>query len=177
MGDGLYRGLYNVRDSSGAIPKITMSSVKQTKNLARRRTDTGLHITRVVIFCAIFLPLLIVGALIGLVTGLPDSTGLRNDALYIREQARNFARTLLPDDSLGNEAARLRLAGALYDNPEAYYRSSLVEQADGNLEKALTDIELALGLLELAPHEHARFAEYDRRRNDLKKMLSRRTTE
>jgi hypothetical protein len=154
-----------------------MSSEKQTKNQTQCRNGTDLYIARVLIFSAIFLPLLIVGALVGLVTGLPDSTGLRNDAMYIREQARNFTRTLLPDDSLRNEAVRLRLAGALYDNPEAYYRSSLVEQADGNLEKALTDIELALGLLELAPHEHARLIEYDRRRSDLKKMLSRQATE
>lgn len=172
MGDGLCRGLYNVHDSGGTIRKITMPSKKETRGSFRRLNGTGPHLTRVVIFCAIFLPLLTVGTLAGLVSALPDSTGLRNDALHIREKIRSFTRSRLPDDALRNEAVRLRLSAALYDNPEAYYRSSSIEQADNNMDKALTDMELALGLLELSPYDHARYAVYSRRRDGLKQMLS-----
>lgn len=148
-----------------------MTSIESGATASRRHKGWRLRIAKALVFLAIFLPLLAIGTLTGFITALPDSTGLQNDALYIREQVRSFARSRFPDDALRNEAVRLRLSSALYDNPEAYYRSSKIEQADGNPDKALTDMELALGLLELAPHGHARFAEYSRRRDNLKQML------
>ena len=128
---------------------------------------------KTLVFTAIFLPLLAIGSFVGFIAGLPDSTGIVLDTLYIHKQARNYARNRLPDDSLRNEAMHLRLSGVLYDNPEAYYLASFIEQADGNLDKAATDIELAIGLLELAPHSHDRSAEYNRRRDDLKQTMLR----
>lgn len=150
-----------------------MTSVESEATASLYRKGWRLHIAKTLVFTAIFLPLLAIGSFVGFITGLPDSTGLGLDALYIREQARNYAKNRLPDASLRNEAMRLRLSGVLYDNPEAYYLSSFIEQADGNLDKATTDIELAIGLLEIAPHSHDRSTEYNRRRDDLKQAMLR----
>jgi len=129
-------------------------------------------VARVLVFCAIFLPLLAVGTIAGLFAALPDSTGLRHDADYLREQVRGFTRHHWSNYALLKESVQLRLRGTLYDNPEAYHRSSLIEEADGNLDKALTDMELALGLLELLPPDHTQSAAFHQRRDHLKQRLS-----
>lgn len=128
---------------------------------------------KVFLFTIIFLPVLSLGVLVSLTTVIPDSYALRDDAQWLKDWVRTELNRLQPDPALRNDAWRLRL-GALSENPENHYRLSFVEEMDGNLEKAIDEMDLALGLLELSPGEHRQYAAYMQRRNALKQALARR---
>jgi hypothetical protein len=125
------------------------------------------------LFTIIFLPVLSLGVLVGLTTVIPDSYALRDDAQWLKDWVRAELNRLQPDPALRNDAWRLRL-GALSENPENHYRLSFVEETDGNLEKAIDEMDLALGLLELSPGKHRQYAAYMQRRDALKQALIRR---
>lgn len=125
------------------------------------------------IFTIIFLLILSLGVLVSLTTVIPDSYALRDDAQRLKNWTRAELNRLQPDPALRNDAWRLRL-GALSDNPENHYRLSLVEETDGDLEKAIDEMDLALGLLDLSSKEHREYATYMQRRDTLKKTLARR---
>lgn len=128
---------------------------------------------RTLIFIAIFLPVMSLGVLVSLTTVIPDSFSLRDDAQWLKDWVRTELNRLQPDPALQNDAWRLRL-GALSENPENHYRLSFVEEADGNLEKAIDEMDLALGLLELTPQESLQYDRYRQRRDTLKHKLARR---
>jgi hypothetical protein len=125
----------------------------------------------VLIFCAIFLPILVVGTFISLTTVIPDSYAFRDDAQRLKDWVRAELRRFQPDESLRNDVARLRLTGALTRDPEVHYRMSFEEERDGNLEKALDEIEMGLGLLELHPENRPDSARFQTRREQLKQKL------
>ncbi len=139
----------------------------------KQRRGYGRLAVKSVVFIAIFLPVLCLGILASLTTVVPDPFSLRDDAQWLKDWVRAELNRLQPDPALRNDAWRLRL-GALSENPESHYRLSLVEEADGNLEKAIDEMDLALGLLELAPRETRQHSAYSQRRDSLKQLLARR---
>ncbi len=128
---------------------------------------------KIFLFTIIFLPVLSLGVLVSLTTVIPNSYALRDDAQWLKDWVRTELYRLQPDPSLKNDAWRIRL-GVLSENPENHYQLSFMEETDGNLEKAMDEMDLALGLLELSPGEHRKYAAYLQRRDALKQALARR---
>jgi len=73
--------------------------------------------------------------------------------------------------ALSEERTRIRLKGLLTTNPAVNYRVSLIEENKGNLEAAIDEIELALGLLELHSADRATKDKYVSRLQELKRKL------
>jgi len=78
----------------------------------------------------------------------------------IKEGIRKAAR---------DEKTRVRLTGLLTHNPAVHYRVAAIEEAKGNLEAAIVEIELALGLLEVNVVDRATREKYQSRLEDLKR--------
>lgn len=128
---------------------------------------------KILLFTIIFLPVVSLGILVSLTTVIPSSFSLREDARWLKDWVRAELNRLQPDPTLRNDAWRLRL-GALSENPENHYRLSFVEETDGNLEKAIDEMDLALGLIELTPQESLQYGIYRKRSDTLKQKLARR---
>lgn len=129
---------------------------------------------RVLIFTVIFIPVLTIGILISLTTVIPDSFSVKNDAQRLKDWARAEMRRMEPDSTLRNDPVRLRLTDALTSSPEIHYRMSIEEERNGNLEKALDEIELGLGLVELHPRNKVDHIKYESRREQLKRRIAAR---
>jgi hypothetical protein len=80
------------------------------------------------------------------------------------QQVRTKLRAALKD-----EKTRVRLKGLLTNNPAVHYRVATIEEAKGNFEAAIEEIELALGLLELHATDRATQAKYQSRLQELKR--------
>lgn len=78
----------------------------------------------------------------------------------LKEKIRNAAR---------DEKTRIRLKGLLTNNPAVHYRVSVIEEAKGNFEVAIEEIELALGLLEVHAADRATREKYQSRLQELKR--------
>jgi hypothetical protein len=78
----------------------------------------------------------------------------------IKEGIRKAAR---------DEKTRVRLTGLLTHNPAVHYRVAAIEEAKGNLEAAIEEIELAVGLLELHAADRAAQEKYRTRLQELKR--------
>ena len=74
--------------------------------------------------------------------------------------------------ALGEEKTRIRLTGLLTTNPAVHYRVSLIEERDGNMNAAIDELELALGLLELHSVDRATREKYQSRLQELKRKLN-----
>ncbi len=147
----------------------------KTRNLPRPvwiRLALGRYLIRALIFSAIFLPILAIGTLFSLTTVIPDSYAVRDDLWRLKEWTRNKLSRMQPGTSLRSDAARLRLTGALTRDAEVHYRMSLEEERDGNIEKALDEIELGLGIAELHPQDRAHLARFQERRQQLLQKLA-----
>jgi hypothetical protein len=130
---------------------------------------------RAAVFCSIFLPLLAAGVALSLTTVVPDSYALRHDAVRLRDWIRDELRGM-PPAGADVDLARLRLTSALTRSAEVHYRMSYVEERDGNLEKAVDELELAVGIAELHAHDAASLARlHDRRDELLRKLAVRRS--
>lgn len=68
-----------------------------------------------------------------------------------------------------DEKTRVRLTGLLTHNPAVHLRVAAIEEAKGNLEAAIEEIELALGLLELHAADRATQEKYRSRLQELKR--------
>ncbi len=68
-----------------------------------------------------------------------------------------------------DEKTRVRLTGLLTHNPAVHYRVAAIEEAKGDLEAAIQEIELALGLLELHAADRAAQEKYRTRLQELKR--------
>lgn len=126
---------------------------------------------RVLIFTVIFIPVLAIGILISLTTVIPDSFAVKNDAQRLKDWARTELRRMEPDSTLRNDPVRLRLTDSLTNSPEIHYRMSIEEERHGNLEKALDEIELGLGLVELHPRNKVDHTKYESRHEQLKRRI------
>jgi hypothetical protein len=69
--------------------------------------------------------------------------------------------------AMKDEKTRIRLKGLLTTNPAVHYRVSAIEEANGNLDAAIEEIDLALGLLELHQVDRATREKYQARLQDL----------
>jgi hypothetical protein len=74
--------------------------------------------------------------------------------------------------ALKDPRTQIRLKGFLTTNPAVSYRVSLMEEKDGNLEAAIDEIELAIGLLELHSADRATQDKYTARLMELKRKLA-----
>ena len=88
---------------------------------------------------------------------------------------------LLPDISptieslkraLREESVRVRLTGLLTNNPAVHWKMSQIEEGKGNLTTATTEIELAIGLLELHSANKDVVARYTSRLKELQTKSS-----
>jgi len=78
--------------------------------------------------------------------------------------------------ALQNESVRIRLTGIATNNPAVHWRMSLIEESRGNFDLAVTEIELAIGLLELHSANKAVIDRYDGRLKELeRKSVARQT--
>lgn len=68
-----------------------------------------------------------------------------------------------------DEKTRVRLKGLLTNNPAVHYRVSLIDEAKGNYDAAIEEIDLALGLLELHAVDRATREKYLSRLQELKR--------
>lgn len=132
------------------------------------------YTVRVLIFAVIFIPVLAIGILISLTTVIPDLFAVKNDAQRLKDWTRTELRRMEFDSTPRNDPVRLRLTDALTSSPEIHYRMSIEEERNGNLEKALDEIELGLGLVELHPRNKVNHAKYESRREQLKRRIAAR---
>jgi hypothetical protein len=68
-----------------------------------------------------------------------------------------------------DEKTRIRLKGLLTNNPAVHYRVAAIEEAKGNLDAAIEEIDLALGLLELHGADRTAREKYQTRLQELKR--------
>lgn len=71
--------------------------------------------------------------------------------------------------SARDEKTRVRLTGLLTHNPAVHWRVAAIEESNGNIGAAITEIELALGLLEVNAVDRATREKYQSRLEDLKR--------
>lgn len=69
--------------------------------------------------------------------------------------------------ALQNESIRVRLMGLFTNNPAVHWQMSLIEERKGDLAIAITEIELAIGLLELHSADKAVIDRYAARLKEL----------
>ena len=80
---------------------------------------------------------------------------------YIIQNIESAAASMKP-----TEKSRILLLG-LVQNPAALYQASTIDEKEGNLERAITDMELALGLLEMHGAPQQVIARYSERVHEL----------
>ena len=85
----------------------------------------------------------------------------------LKQKIRNAAR---------EEKTRIRLKGLLTTNPAVHYRIAAIEEAKGNYEAAIEEIDLALGLLELHAVDRTTRDKYETRLQDLRRKLAQSTS-
>ena len=73
---------------------------------------------------------------------------------------------------LRREEARIRISGLLTSNPYVHMRVSQIREQKGDLQGALDELELAIGLFELHGSDKAARERYVARRDELKKKLT-----
>ena len=73
------------------------------------------------------------------------------------------------NEKINEKQNQLYLLG-LIQNPAALYRSSEVHESSGRLDKAIRDMDLAIGLLELHGASHTVIERYAKRLNALNKL-------
>jgi len=115
---------------------------------------------KALIFSSIFSAVFAVALNLSLNQVLPDVHGVE------RLLEKGIARI---NSEFENDKNRLRLAGFLSRNPYVHYRMSVLEENAGQLDRAIEEIELALGLFELSPHGNPAREKYQRRLNELNK--------
>lgn len=110
------------------------------------------------IFSVVFSTVFAIGLNISLNQVLPDVYSVERLLLKMGERIST---------ELENDRSRLRLAGFLSRNPYVHYRVSVLEENAGRLDRAIEEIELALGLFELSPANNPARDKYQRRLNEL----------
>lgn len=114
------------------------------------------------IFSAIFSAVFAIGLSVSLNLVLPDVYSV--ERLLVRLGDKVSA-------GLEDDRSRLRLAGFLSRNPYVHYRISVLEEQAGRVDRAIEEIEFALGLFELGPSSNPAKDKYVKRLNDLKRKL------
>jgi len=115
------------------------------------------------VFSAIFSAIFAVGLNLSLNQVLPD--------VYSAEKLLSIAGDRI-NTELQNDRSRLRLAGFLSRNPYVHYRISILEENAGRLDRAIEEIELALGLFEMGLPNNPAKDKYVRRLNELRKKVA-----
>lgn len=110
------------------------------------------------VFSAIFSAVFALGLNLSLNQVLPDVYSVERLLLITGERINK---------ELENDRSRLRLAGFLSRNPYVHYRISVLEENAGRLDRAIEEIELALGLFELSPANNPARGKYQKRLNEL----------
>lgn len=131
---------------------------------AGRKNSTRLSsfAIRVFIFSVIFSAVFAVGLSISLNLVLPDVYSVERLLIRVGEKV---------NADLEDDRNRLRLMGFLSRNPYAHYRISVLEEQAGRLDRAIEEIELALGLFELGPLGNPAKEKYLERLNALRRKL------
>ncbi len=112
------------------------------------------------VFSVIFSAVFAVGLSVSLNTVLPDVYSVERLLARLGDKA---------SAGLEDDRTRLRLAGFLSRNPYVHYRISVLEEKAGRLDRAVEEIELALGLFELGPQGHPAREKYLKRLNELRR--------
>lgn len=120
--------------------------------------DLGRFAKKSLIFSAIFSAIFALGLNLSLNQVLPDVYSVEHLLLITGERINK---------ELENDRSRLRLAGFLSRNPYVHYRISMLEENAGRLDRAIEEIELALGLFELSPANNPTRGKYQNRLNEL----------
>ena len=81
---------------------------------------------------------------------------------YLIQDIESAASSMKP-----TEKSRILLLG-LVQNPAALYQASAIEEKEGNVERAIADMELAMGLLEMHGAQQQVVARYSDRMRELK---------
>lgn len=124
------------------------------------KNDTGLvsFTKKAFVFSTIFSAVFAIALNLSLNQVLPDVYSVERLLLKVAETVNT---------ELENDRSRLRLAGFLSRNPYVHYRISMLEENAGRLDRAIEEIELALGLFELSPANSPARDKYQRRLNEL----------
>ena len=125
-----------------------------------QKNDTGLvsFTKKAFVFSIIFSTVFAIALNLSLNQVLPDVYSVERLLLKVAETVNT---------ELENNRSRLRLAGFLSRNPYVHYRISVLEENAGRLDRAVEEIELALGLFELSPANNLARDKYQRRLNEL----------
>jgi hypothetical protein len=127
-------------------------------NAANGDNGLGGFARKSLVFSAIFSAIFAVGLNLSLNQALPDVYSVERLLLIAGERINT---------ELQNDRSRLRLAGFLSRNPYVHYRISVLEENAGRLDRAIEEIELALGLFELSPANNPARGKYQQRLNEL----------
>jgi hypothetical protein len=101
-----------------------------------------------------------------LCAGLVISAGAIVTGLDLRNRSKGVGEWL--KSHVQRDKTRIRLVGLLTTNPQVHFRVSLIDEEAGNIGKAIDEIELAIGLLELHRAEKSVIDRYQRRLDALK---------
>jgi hypothetical protein len=125
----------------------------------RQRESLSAFAVKSFVFSAIFSAVLAVGLSVGLNLALPDVYSVERLLTRLRQQM---------ESELGTDRNRIRLVGFLTHNPYVHYKVSLLEEQKGNLEAAVEEIEMALGLFDMGPPNNPARERYAKRLNELR---------
>lgn len=90
---------------------------------------------------------------------LPDADQLNDLKAKLQKQFRN-------------EQARIQLTGLLTTNPYVYWRVSEIMEQKGDIERAIEQMQLAIGLFELHPSDKEARQRYAARLKELQKKAA-----
>ena len=138
---------------------MTQPSIPNQGKIAAQSLDRTAPTSGLVPFAmrATIVAIVIVGAISAF---LPDLQSLKQ---ILRGEVKR---------ALQNEAVRIRLTGIVTNNPAVHWRMSLIEESRGNFDLAVTEIELAIGLLELHSASKVVIDRYAGRLKELKEKSS-----
>jgi len=92
--------------------------------------------------------------------------------------AESMVDALVPiKNKLKDQKTKLRVKGLFLTNPAVSYRISFIQEHEGNLDAAVLEMELAMGLLELHSSDRAAKERYAARLQELKNKLAAVTKE
>lgn len=131
---------------------------------AERQNSTPLSsfAIKAFVFSAVFSAVFAVGLSVSLNLVLPDVYSVERLLTRVGDKV---------NAGLEDDRSRLRFAGFLSRNPYVHYRISVLEEQAERVDRAIEEIEFALGLFELGPPNNPAKDKYVKRLNDLKRKL------
>lgn len=129
-----------------------------SENSSKNNAGLVFFAKKALVFSAIFSAVFAIALNLSLNQILPDVYSVERLLLKVAERVNT---------EFENDRSRLRLAGFLSRNPYVHYKISELEENAGRLDRAIEEIELALGLFELSPANNPARDKYQRRLNEL----------